>query len=103
MRILIATTHVPFVRGGAEMHADGLRQALRVAGHEAEIVALPFKWYPPETILDHMLACRLLDLTEVMGAPVDIFIGFKFRAYMTHHPNKVLWPCHLQSTHYDLM
>src|SRR5882762_207929 len=102
MRILIATTHVPFVRGGAEMHADGLRQALRVAGHEAEIIAVPFKWYPPETILDHMLACRLLDLTEVMGAPVDLLIGLKFPAYMIHHPNKVLWILHQHRTAYDL-
>ena len=50
MRILIATTQVPFVRGGAEAHAEGLLKALRDAGHEAEIVAVPFKWYPPEKI-----------------------------------------------------
>ena len=71
MRILIATTQVPFVRGGAEVHAEGLRDALAAAGHEAEIVAVPFKWYPPERLLDTMLACRLLDLTESCGTPVD--------------------------------
>src|SRR5688572_32084642 len=82
MRILIGTTHVPFIRGGAEAHAEGLRDALIAAGHEAEIVAVPFKWYPPEKILEHMLACRLLDLTEVAGLPVDLFIGLKFPAYL---------------------
>jgi glycosyltransferase involved in cell wall biosynthesis len=102
MRILIATTHVPFVRGGAETHAEGLRDALRDEGHEAEIIAIPFKWYPPEKVLDHMLACRLLDVTEVMGTPVDLLIGLKFPAYLIPHPKKVLWILHQFRTAYDL-
>lgn len=102
MRILIATTHVPFIRGGAEAHAEGLRDALRAGGHEAEIIAVPFKWYPPEKILDHMLACRLLDLTEVAGTPVDLLIGLKFPAYLIPHPNKVLWILHQFRTAYEL-
>lgn len=102
MRILIATTHVPFIRGGAESHAEGLRDALRATGHEAEIIAIPFKWYPPEKILDHMLACRLLDLTEVMGTPVDLLIGLKFPAYLIPHPNKVVWILHQFRTAYEL-
>src|SRR5450432_424951 len=102
MRILIATVHVPFIRGGAEVHAEGLRDALRAAGHETEIIAVPFKWYPPERILDHMLACRLLDLTEVMGTPVDLLIGLRFPAYLIPHPNKVLWVLHQFRTAYEL-
>jgi len=102
MKILIATTQVPFIRGGAEAHAEGLRDALRNAGHQAEIVAVPFKWYPPEKILDHMLACRLLDLTEAAGTPVDMLIGLKFPAYLIPHPNKVLWILHQHRTAYDL-
>ncbi len=102
MRILIATTHVPFIKGGAETHAAGLCAALRAAGHETEIVAVPFKWYPPEKILDHMLACRLLDLTEVAGTPVDLLIGLKFPAYLIPHPNKVLWILHQFRTAYEL-
>ncbi len=102
MRVLIGTTHVPFIRGGAEAHAEGLRDALIAAGHEAEIVAVPFKWYPPEKILEHMLACRLLDLTEVAGLPVDLFIGLKFPAYLIPHPRKVLWILHQFRTAYEL-
>jgi glycosyltransferase involved in cell wall biosynthesis len=102
MRILIATTHVPFIRGGAEVHAEGLRDALLAEGHEAEIVASPFKWYPPHQVLDHMLACRLLDLTEVMGTAVDLLIGLKFPAYLAPHPRKVLWILHQFRTAYDL-
>jgi glycosyltransferase involved in cell wall biosynthesis len=102
MRILIATTQVPFVSGGAEAHAEGLRDALLAAGHRAEIVAIPFKWYPPEKILDHMLASRLIDLTEVSGRPVDLLIGLKFPAYLIPHPNKVLWVLHQYRAAYEL-
>jgi glycosyltransferase involved in cell wall biosynthesis len=102
MRILIATTQVPFIRGGAELHAEGLRDALRATGHEAEIVTVPFKWYPPEKVLEHMLACRLLDLSEVAGTPVDLLIGLKFPAYLIHHHNKVVWILHQHRTAYEL-
>jgi len=102
MRIVIATTLVPFVRGGAEVLAEGLRQALVAAGHEVELVGVPFKWYPPERILDAMLACRLLDLTEACGARIDLLIGLKFPAYYIPHPNKALWIVHQHRTAYDL-
>jgi len=102
MRVLIATTQVPFVRGGAEIHAEGLLQALRDAGHEAEIVGIPFKWYPAERIVETMLACRLLDLTESAGTCVDRVIGLKFPAYLVPHPSKVLWILHQHRSAYDL-
>jgi glycosyltransferase involved in cell wall biosynthesis len=102
MRILIATVQVPFIRGGAEVHAEGLRDALIAAGHEAEILAIPFKWYPPEKILDHILACRLFDVSEVAGTRVDRLIGLRFPAYLIPHPNKVLWILHQHRTAYDL-
>jgi glycosyltransferase involved in cell wall biosynthesis len=102
VRVLIATVRVPFVNGGAEVHAEGLRQALLAAGHQAQIIAVPFKWYPPERILDHMLACRLLDLSEVVGIPVDRLIGLKFPAYLMPHRRKVLWILHQHRQAYDL-
>jgi glycosyltransferase involved in cell wall biosynthesis len=102
MRIVIATSQVPFVRGGAELHAEGLLLALQACGHEAEIVSIPFKWYPPERILEHMLACRFLDLTGSSGVPIDLMIGLKFPAYLIPHPNKVLWILHQFRSAYDL-
>jgi glycosyltransferase involved in cell wall biosynthesis len=102
MKILITTVQVPFIRGGAEILAEGLRDALRSEGHEAEIVAIPFKWYPPERILDQILACRLLDITESTGMTIDRVIGLKFPAYFIPHPNKVLWLVHQHRTAYDL-
>lgn len=102
MRVLIATAQVPFVTGGAEMHAAALRAALIAAGAEAEIVAIPFKWYPPERMLEQMLACRLLDLSEVNGQPVDRVIALRFPAYFIPHDNKLVWLLHQHRPAYDL-
>jgi len=102
MRILIATAQVPFVWGGAEAHAEGLRAALCKEGHAAEIIRVPFKGYPPQRIPEQMLACRLLDVTESCGAPIDMLIGLKFPAYLIPHPNKVLWIVHQYRMAYEL-
>lgn len=102
MRVVVVTAQVPFVRGGAEIHAEGLVNALCEAGHEAEIVSVPFQWNPPERILNCMLASRLLDLTESSGQPIDRVIGLKFPAYLIPHPNKVLWILHQHRTAYEL-
>lgn len=101
MHILIATTQVPFIQGGAEIHARSLLTALLEAGHQAEIVAIPFKWYPPERILDTMLACRLLDVAEANGRKIDRLIGLKFPAYLVPHPEKVLWILHQHRQAYE--
>jgi glycosyltransferase involved in cell wall biosynthesis len=102
MRIVIATVKVPFMRGGAELHASSLQRALVRAGHDVEIVEIPFRWYPPEKVLDHLLACRLLDLTESNGVTIDLLIGLKFPAFHIEHPNKVLWILHQHRQAYDL-
>lgn len=102
MRVIVVTTQVPFVRGGAEIHAEQLRDAVKAAGHEVDIVAIPFRWYPPERILDHMLACRLLDLGSFNGVDVDRVIALKFPAYYVKHKNKVLWVLHQHRTAYEL-
>jgi glycosyltransferase involved in cell wall biosynthesis len=102
MRVLALTTQVPFVRGGAECLAEGLIQAIQQAGHDAELISIPFKWYPAERVLDHMLACRLLDLTESCGDKIDRVIGLKFPTYLVPHPNKIMWLVHQHRTAYDL-
>jgi glycosyltransferase involved in cell wall biosynthesis len=102
VRIIIVTVQIPFVSGGAESHAQGLRSALVAEGHEADIVAIPFNPAVPERIPDQMLACRLFDLTEIHGAPVDRLIALKFPAYLIPHPHKVVWVLHQHRAAYDL-
>jgi glycosyltransferase involved in cell wall biosynthesis len=100
--VLICTTQVPFTTGGAESHVAGLRGALVEAGYNAEVVALPFKWYPPSEIMQSALAWRLLDLSEANGKSVDLVIGMKFPAYLVAHERKVLWIMHQYRAAYNL-
>lgn len=100
--VLICTTQVPFTTGGAEFHVDGLQRALLASGFNAEIVRLPFKWYPPEEIMRGTLAWRLLDLSEANGKPIDLVIAMKFPCYVVAHPNKVLWIMHQHRAAYNL-
>ena len=102
MRILICTTQIPFTRGGAESHVEGLRRALIEAGHQAETVSLPFKWYPPSEIMRSAMAWRMLDLSAANGQSIDLVVGMKFPAYLVAHPNKVLWILHQHRSAYNL-
>jgi glycosyltransferase involved in cell wall biosynthesis len=102
MKVAIATVQVPFITGGAELHAHSLKSALLARGIEADIVSIPFKWYPPATILDAMLMARLTDLSEVNGAKIDRVITLKFPAYFIEHRCKVAWLLHQHRQAYDL-
>lgn len=97
MRIAILNNGVPFVSGGAEHLADALRGKLIEHGHEAIVVRLPFRWSPAEKIVEHILACRLINLQGV-----DRVIGLKFPAYYAPHANKVVWLLHQFRQAYDL-
>src|SRR5689334_17817501 len=92
--VLICTTQVPFTTGGGESHVEGLRVALLAAGYNAEVAALPFKWYPPTEIMRSAVAWRMLDLSEANGNSIDLVIGMKFPAYLAAHPDKVLLIMH---------
>lgn len=100
-RVLVCNAQVPFVSGGAERHAQGLVRELGEAGHEAELVQLPFKWYPRPQILLSALSWRLLDVTESDGKKVDLVVPMKFPSYMVRHPNKVVWLIHQFRQAYD--
>ncbi len=101
MRVVVAAPQVPFVRGGAELMADDLVDALRARGHETDLVTLPFKWYPGTRVLDQAFLWRLVDLTESDGRAIDRVIATKFPAYCVRHPNKVAWVLHQFRQAYD--
>ncbi len=90
------------MKGGAEMQAEGLRAVLARAGHEADIVTVPFRWHPPQELLNSMLASSLLDLNEACGERVDLMIALKFPAWLIEHRRKVLWIIHQHRDAYDL-
>ena len=100
--VLVCEAQVPFVHGGAEIHVRELVRELRERGYLAELVSVPFKWYPKEEILPHAAAWRLLDLSESNGRPVDRVIASKFPSYFVRHPNKVAWLIHQYRAAYEL-
>ena len=100
--VLVCEAHVPFVHGGAEVHARELVRELKARGYDAELVSVPFKWYPKEEILPHAAAWRLLDLSESNGRAVDVVIATKFPTYFVRHPRKVAWLLHQYRAAYEL-
>lgn len=101
-KIAVLHSQVPFARGGAEIMVENLTRELRQRGYQAEIVALPFKWYPINCLLDSYLLWRTLDLTESNGQKIDLVIATKVPSFMAPHPNKVTWLMHQYRAAYDL-
>jgi glycosyltransferase involved in cell wall biosynthesis len=97
MKIAVVNSGVPFVRGGAEHLADALSSRLRDYGHDAHLIRIPFQWVPPQEVLRHILACRLMRLEDY-----DLVIPLKFPVYFLQHENKVLWLLHQFRQAYDL-
>ena len=100
--VLVCEAQVPFVHGGAEYHVRELVVQLRAHGYLAELVSVPFKWYPKEEILSHAAAWRLLDLSESNGRAIDLVISTKFPTYFVRHPHKVVWLLHQYRAAYEL-
>lgn len=101
-KICILHAQVPFVRGGAELMVESLTNELRKRDYDAEIISMPFKWYPNNVLLDSTLAWRMIDLSESDGEKIDLVIATKFPTYVTNHSNKILWLMHQFREAYDL-
>ena len=102
MRIAVVRPQVPFARGGAEIVSDTLVEELRVRGHEADCVTVPFKWYPGSRVLTQAFLWRLLDLTEADGKRIDMVVATKFPSYLVRHPEKRVWLVHQFRQAYEL-
>ena len=99
MRVLVLSTMVPFVHGGAEELFNHLVRNLQAtAGIEAEGFRIPFTWNPAEQLIDEMLIARRLRLDNV-----DRLITLKFPVYLVPWHDKVLWLLHQYRQAYDLL
>lgn len=97
MKVLIVNNMAPFVWGGAEELATHLQKNLIIAGHQAEILRIPFQWEPASRIPSQMLMVRAFELDNV-----DQVIALKFPAYLIRHPQKTIWLLHQYRQAYDL-
>jgi glycosyltransferase involved in cell wall biosynthesis len=102
MRIAVLRPQVPFAHGGAEIFTDRLVEELRARGHEADLVSMPFKWYPGTRVLTQAFLWRLLDLEEADGRRIDVVVGTKFPSYLVRHPDKRVWLVHQFRQAYEL-
>jgi glycosyltransferase involved in cell wall biosynthesis len=96
-KIIVASSAMPFVQGGAHLMVDWLTRTLIDHGHQVETLELPFspRW---EDWLEQMLAFRLIDLSQ----HGDLLIAIRPPSYLLRHPNKVLWFIHHLRSAYDL-
>lgn len=97
MKVLVASTIVPFIEGGGTFIVDWLERTLRAHGHEVDVLKLPF-WSNYREMPAQMLALRLMDISE----HGDRLITIRPPAYLLKHPNKVLWFIHHHRGAYDL-
>ena len=89
MRILIASTFVPYTDEAGPTLAGHLRRELAARGYQADTAALPFN--AGRAAADQLLALRLLDLSESCGDTIDRLITLGAPAHVLRHPNKVAW------------
>src|SRR5688500_14367096 len=97
MNILVLSNRDPFSHGGAEELAINLVRNLKMAGHEAEAMRLPFSWEPYERLVDEIVIARSLEI-----ANADLVIALKFPMYLVPHGNKAIWLLHQLRQAYDL-
>ena len=93
---------MPFARGGTEIFTDELVGQLRARGHDADLVSVPFKWYPGARVLTQAFLWRLLDLQEADGKRIDLVVATKFPSYVVRHPEKRVWLVHQFRQAYEL-
>ena len=85
MKVAIASTFVPFAADLYRGLVLELEEALRLDGHQAEVVWLP-QVDTPELLIPQVLAFRLIDLEQV-----DRLICLRPQSHVIAHPNKVVW------------
>jgi glycosyltransferase involved in cell wall biosynthesis len=102
VRVAVVRPQVPFAWGGAEILTDRLVAELRARGHEADLVTIPFKWYPGTRLLTQAFLWRLVDLDEADGSPIDLVVATKFPSYLVRHANKRVWLLHQFRQAYEL-
>jgi glycosyltransferase involved in cell wall biosynthesis len=101
MRIVVASTYVPFQKGGGTKIIADLSAALTTAGHQVDTVMIPISSYWPR-VSEQTLAIRLLDLTEACGNRIDRLIAVRYPSYALSHPEKVVWFLHHHHGAYDM-
>jgi glycosyltransferase involved in cell wall biosynthesis len=101
VKVLVATSDVPFVEGGHRVIARALVSALQQAGHETELLTTPQNRFGRQ--FASYAATRLTDVELTgLGEKVDKLISIRFPSYVLKHPDHVCWLNHRMREYYDL-
>ena len=93
MRIAVVTSSPPMVEGGHMVIARALVQALREAGHHADIIVTPQNRFGRQA--SAYLATWLTDVGTSDGEPIDQVISLRYPSYAVRHPeSRVLAESH---------
>jgi len=92
----------PFQTGGAAHHIQGLVNALLAAGHEVDLIRLPFKFEPEADVMRSMEYASALDMSRPNGIKVDRVISLQFPAWGIQHPDHWVWVMHQHRAVYEL-
>jgi glycosyltransferase involved in cell wall biosynthesis len=99
-RIAVVTSSPPMVEGGHMVIARSLAQALRDAGHSAEIIVTPQNRFGRQA--SAYVATWLTDVGSTGGQPIDQVISLRYPSYAVRHPRHVCWLNHTMREYYDL-
>lgn len=80
----------------------GLVSAIHRAGHNVDLVTMPFRFEPLQAIKRSMEIWLEENLLCLNGYTVDRAICLKFPDYYAQHPQKVVWLIHQHRPVYDL-
>ena len=101
MKVLVATSDVPFVEGGHLVIARELTRAINEFGYNAELILTPQNRF--SKVFNAYIATRLIDVEEDgVGEKIDKLITFKYPSYALKHPNHTVWINHRMREYYDL-
>ncbi len=91
-RIAVVTSSPPMVEGGHMVIARALVEALREAGHSADIIVTPQNRFGRQA--SAYLATWLTDVGSADGHPIDQVISLRYPSYAVRHQNHVCWLNH---------
>lgn len=100
MRIAVVTSSPPMVEGGHMVIARSLVQALRAAGHHADVVVTPQNRFGRQA--SSYVATWLTDVQVSNGRRIDQVISLRYPSYAVRHPRHVCWLNHTMREYYDL-
>jgi glycosyltransferase involved in cell wall biosynthesis len=98
--VAVVTSSPRLVEGGHLVIARSLTEALRAAGHDADLVVTPDHGFGRQA--SSYWETWRTDVSTVNGRRVDQVISLRYPSYAVRHPAHVCWLNHTMREYYDL-